>query len=270
VIAACVGGLAEPQPETVWFHPAEQLEIADLHLSLDRESPTFRRIADLMRTATERWQGSVQVGMTDLGGNLDTLSTFRPGEKLLLDLYDHADEVQRAAWEAHEAWWDTFNAFNGILQPSNPGYTAWTSIFSSEPYYILQCDFAYMIGPEMFEEFVKPELAETCRKLANAFYHLDGIGQLPHLDSLLAIPELKGIQWVPGDGQPGPAAWLDVYSRVRDAGKLVQIFGSGTAGRESLDLMCERLGSGRGIIYIGTVGDEKETLRVLDEYGVPE
>lgn len=269
VIAAFVGGQAEPREDTVWFHPAEALELSDLHLRLDRESPAFMRVADLLRAAVDRWQGRVLVTMTDLGGNLDIVSSFRPGEDLLLDLFDHPEEVKRTAWEGHEAWWDTYEALNGILQPLNPGYSTWTTMFSAVPFYMLQCDFAYMIGPDMFDEFVKPELAETCRKLGNAFYHLDGVGQLPHLDSLLSIPELKGIQWVPGAGQPGISAWLDVYARIRDAGKLVQVYGFGREGRESLDLLCEFLGSGRGITYIGNVGNEEETLQVLDEYGVP-
>jgi len=39
--------------------------------------------------------------MTDLGGNLDILSTFRPGTDLLLDLYDHPEDVKRLTGEAH-------------------------------------------------------------------------------------------------------------------------------------------------------------------------
>ena len=51
-----------------------------------------------------------------------------------------------------------------------------------------------MLGPEHFEEFVKPEIVASCNRLGNSFYHLDGVGQIRHLDSLLAIAELKGIQ----------------------------------------------------------------------------
>ena len=72
---------------------------------------------------------------------------------------------------------------------------------------MLQCDFCYMIGPEQFKKFVLPELAVSCKKLTNPFYHLDGPGQLPHLDYLLSIPELKGIQCVPGDGSPHDGPW---------------------------------------------------------------
>ena len=153
-----------------------------------------------------------------------------------------------------EAWWQAFDWLNALLRPPNPGYTAWTPIFSTEPYYMLQCDFAYMIGPGMFDEFVKPELAATCKRLKNAFYHLDGVGQLPHLDSLLSIPELKGIQWIPGDGKPGEKHWPEVYRKIRAAGKLIQIHG----GIDVLDAVAEQVGSAKGIILIGSVDRKNE------------
>ena len=45
----------------------------------------------------------------------------------------------------------------------------------------------------MFERFVIPDIVECCRQLDFAFYHLDGKGQLPHLDLLLALDDLHGI-----------------------------------------------------------------------------
>ena len=92
-------------------------------------------------------------------------------------------------------------------------------MFSGKPFYMLQCDFCYMISPEMFAEFVLPELAESCRRLDRSFYHLDGKGELPHLPQLLSIPELGGIQWVPGAGETPYYEWIDVYRAVADAGK---------------------------------------------------
>ena len=81
-----------------------------------------------------------------------------------------------------------------------------------------------MIGPAMFERYVMPDLEACCAALDYPFYHLDGKGQLKHLDRLLAMPELRGIQWQPGDGQPLADGWLDVLKRIRDAGKLCQVY----------------------------------------------
>ncbi len=265
VMSAFMDATLHNGDDTTWFRPVEPKETRDLHFRYHPGNVWLERIKALSRHAMERWQGLVQVSMTDLGGNLDVLSTYRPSEALLLDLYDHPDEVKRLAWETHDLWWRYFNEINQVLQPVNPGYTAWASIFSSEPYYMLQCDFCYMIGPAMFDEFVKPELAASCRRLTNAFYHLDGIGQLPHLDSLLSIPELKGVQWVPGDGKPDLRHWPDVYRRIRKAGKLMQIWG----GPEVLDTIAEQVGSAEGIITFTAFkpSQEEEARAFLKRYG---
>ena len=240
VAAAFMGANLQYDENTCWFHPVREADIEHLRFEYDPDDPWYRHVRNLCKIADERWQGAVQVSMTDLGGNLDVLSTFRPSEKLLLDLYDNPEAVNKRTWEAHELWWRYFNELSAVM-PSNPGYTAWAPIFSETTYYMLQCDFCYMIGPEMFDEFVKPELAATCKKLDNPFYHLDGVGQLPHLDSLLRIPELKGVQWVPGAGKEAEGAWPEVYRKIRDAGKLIQLFG----GVEALDAVADKLGTAR-------------------------
>ena len=267
VLATFLGARLENTADTAWYHPPGIKDIRDLHFELNPDDVWFRRISDIYRACVDRWQGEVQIAMTDLGGNLDILSTFRPSERLLLDLYDHPDEVKRLTWEAHECWFQAFEAFNAILQPSNPGYTAWTPIYSEDPYYMLQCDFCYMIGPDMFDEFVKPELAATCQRLGNPFYHLDGPGELPHLDSLLAIDELKGVQWVPGDGAPPQREWPQVYRKIREAGKLIQLLDI----HDTLDPIAEALGSARGIIAIGgmPIEQEQEARALLERHGVP-
>ena len=263
--AAFLGADIQNTPHSSWFVPREMKEPRDLRLAYQPQNPWLERVKALCRLSMERWQGQVQVGMTDLGGNLDIVSSFRPSETLLLDLYDQPAEVNRLTWEAHEQWWRYFAEINAVLQPINPGYTAWTPIFSQTPYYMLQCDFCYMIGPQMFDEFVKPELVASCRKLAHAFYHLDGVGQLPHLDSLLAIKELKGVQWIPGDGKPDMRHWPDVYRRIRKAGKLVQLFGP----PEVLDAVVEQVGSPEGLILFtwSDPAKEKETRAWLKRYG---
>jgi len=264
VMAAFMGANLECTADTCWFNPVRDSGISELRFEYNPDNEWYRHVRNLSKAADERWQGTVQVSMTDLGGNLDILSTFRPSEKLLLDLYDNPEAVEKRTWEAHELWWRYFNELAQDT-PSNPGYTAWAPIFSETTYYMLQCDFCYMISPEMFDEFVKPELAATCRKLDNPFYHLDGVGQLPHLDSLLSIPELKGVQWIPGAGKGSEAEWPEVYRKIHDAGKLIQLFG----GIEALDAVAEQIGTAKGIVTLawGNVSEREKYEAALKRYG---
>jgi 5-methyltetrahydrofolate--homocysteine methyltransferase len=269
VIAAFLGSELTNGNDTVWFHPKELKELAATTFAFDPDNVWYRRVCDIYRAAAARFEGLVQLGMTDIGGNLDILVSYRPSENLLMDVYDCPEVVERKNWETHALWWQYFEELNKIIQPAHAGYSAWTPLYSETPYYMLQCDFAFMISAEMFDRFAKPELEATCRKLANPFYHLDGPGQLKHLDSLLAIPELKGIQWVPGAGQPPltDACWRDVFQRIRAAGKRIQFFTSqDPRGWRSLEVLADQLGSAAGIMMYGEVSlqDEAEIRKLVE------
>ncbi|GAG07493.1 unnamed protein product, partial [marine sediment metagenome] len=56
-----------------------------------------------------------------------------------------------------------------------------------------------------------------------AIYHLDGPDALMHLDDLLSISTLTGIQWVPGAGKDLTCSdtWMPVYKKIQAAGKNV-------------------------------------------------
>jgi 5-methyltetrahydrofolate--homocysteine methyltransferase len=215
----------------------------------------------------ERWQGKVLVTMPDLGGNLDILQTFLTAQQLLLELYDNPEEVQRLIVREHALWHRCYEEINSVLQPVNPGYSDWSCIYSDLPTYILQCDFCYMIGPDMFREFVKPEMEATCARLPRSFYHLDGIGQLPHLDDILSIDNLDGVQWICGAGHGPEEAWPDVRRKIGDSGKKAQTFST----LDALATIIEQAGTSRGIhhrAYWPDPFDVDGAKRRLADFGI--
>lgn len=258
VLAAYLGCNLYRGAETAWFHPPREVEPDQLHLTWNPDEYWFQRTVDICRAAVEHFQGEVQISPPDLGGVMDVLASFRPSGGLLTDLYDYPQEIKRLNREVHELWFRYYHEINGILSATNPGYTCWTPLLSDQPYWMLQCDFSYMIGPEMFAEFALPELVASSEKLARPFYHLDGPGQLDKLDRILAIADLKGIQWIPGAGQPEITEWPAVLRKIRDAGKLIQIFTfQSEKGFRILDDIVSQLGSSRGIALIGEAKPEE-------------
>lgn len=267
VTAAFLGAELDTSSGRVWFHPKEIVPISEIHMEYNPENVWLCRIKEICFEAMNHWQGQVLVGMPDLGGVLDILSTLRIPENLLMDLYDHPDEVLRLSDEIQELWHQFYNEINEVLQPVNPGYSDWSGVYSSKPSYIIQNDFCYMISPEMFDVFAKKELETTCKKLDHTIYHLDGVGQLAHLDSLLEIKELDAVQWVPGDGKPPQAEWPEVLIKIHNAGKGLFIGG----GFESIDKVMNYLGTGRGINHSaihGNVNQQKDIQKKLAEYGI--
>ena len=225
VLAAMLGSELDNSRGQIWFLPCAE-DITKLHVSYDPENKWAKRIKDLYRAGIDRWNGSVIMTLPDLGGIMDILASLIGAENLMFALVDEPEEVKRVQREIQQAWYEAYRDFSEALAPQG-AITDWNGILSRERGYIPQCDFSYMLGPEMFDEFVMPILREDMKRLKHTIYHLDGIGAKKHLDALLTLPELNAIQWVYGVGQPGPYAWVDLYQKVLDAGKQIMIIENG-------------------------------------------
>jgi 5-methyltetrahydrofolate--homocysteine methyltransferase len=162
---------------------------------------------------------------------------------------DDPELVQDQRRKLTDLWIRYYDELDQIIRPGCRGTSCWTPIWSTQKTYMLQSDFCYMISPKMFERFVLPDIAACCDYLDYGFYHLDGKGQIPHLDYLLSITRLRGIQWIPGDGQPGPEDWLPLLKRIRDGGKLCQVF----VRPEGALKIVRNLG-GKGFLFVVSTG----------------
>jgi len=251
--AAYFGSEVKVDENTVWFNPLDK-DINDIQITIDRNSFWFKRVQSIIETALHKWQGTVQVAHSDIGGNLDLLASLRGTEKLLLDLYDNARQVEKLAQDITRAWITIYQGEEEKIRKVCRGTTPWAPVWSTGKTYMLQCDFSYMISPKMFERFVLPDLIECCNFLDQAFYHLDGKGQIPHLDMLCSIENLKGIQWIPGDGQPLPHEWMDLLKRIRDKGKFCQVF----LPAEGAQKIVKELGGKGFILHVGYEGTRED------------
>jgi 5-methyltetrahydrofolate--homocysteine methyltransferase len=224
-IAAFLGSKITWTPDTTWFSPLEGVaSLADIKPAYNANNPWWQRVRDISRRAVERWAKQVVIATSDIGGNLDILASLRGSEKLLLDLYDAPEEVEWRVNQITRLWLRYYDELYAITSAAGRGNACWGPCWSPGKGYMLQCDFSYMISSDMFERFVLNDIVTCCDHLDYGFYHLDGKGQIPHLDHLLAVKRLRGIQWQPGDGQPMADGWLPLLKRIRDAGKLCQVY----------------------------------------------
>ena len=261
ILAGFVGNRVHVAEETVWFETDDDRPLEDIHPQYVDTNPWWQRVQALTRTAAEAWQDTVCVGYTDLGGNLDIAASLRTTKKLLMDCIDAPDEVVRLVNDITRLWLRYFEQLHTLSDIAGCGHTPWAPVWSPRKCYMLQCDFSYMISPAMFEQFVLPDLQACCKYLDHSFYHLDGPGQIPHLDLLLAMPDLHGVQWIPGDGaHPNPADWPDILARIRSAGKLCQLF---TSPEGALRIVREHGGKGF-MLGVGGRFTEQEAKDFVD------
>ena len=220
VVAAFLGAelLCAPDEDTIWFEPSQPLDCYEMFNLFDPQNIWWKRIQQLTQAAVDRWGNQLCVGFTDLGGNLDILASLRNSQALLLDLMDCPEKIETACQQITTLWGRYFSELRAITQKTGHGSSPWAPIWAPDSCYMLQSDFSAMISPKMFERFILPDLVTCCQDVEFPFYHMDGKGQIPHLDILLSIKKLRGIQWIPGDGQAPPEGWLPLLKRIREGG----------------------------------------------------
>ena len=246
IAAAFLGADIRVDTGNIWFFPKMELPINELHFEYIEDNFWLKRMKAVMSEAKRRWGDSIVIGMPDLGGVMDILATFRGTEKLLFDLYDSPDEVIRAVNELKTLWHRYYNELSAYTTEGI--CTDWSAILSGKRSYMTQCDFCYMLSLDMFNQFVFDELNDTCNFLDRGCYHLDGVGQIQFLDRLLEIKGMDLIQWVPGDGSHAVKDWFDIYSKVLESGKHLQLVYD--SDYKALDKIIAHYGTGKNIIKI--------------------
>lgn len=221
-LAYYLGGRVRFQSDTVWAGPVID-NWADFELEYDPDNIWWRRSLMLLELSLQKSQGRCLTALPDFGDTLTVFSLLRGTENLLIDLMEDKGAVLEARdkflalWpKYHQACWDVYRRYL-------PGDTSWLT-WAPGKTYACQCDFSVMISPALFEEFVVPEVEALGRYLEYIAWHLDGPGELKHLDILLDLPQIKAIQWYQGAGQPGAAHWLDVLKKIKNKGKSLIVY----------------------------------------------
>lgn len=227
-LAACFG--AEPgfDDRTVWYKACIETPDDCPQIRLTKTEPWWMTYRSIMDRVYEVSNGDYLVGMPAFGSNLDVLAELRGTQELLYDLVDRPDWVRQKLEEINQSFFAAFDDYYQRIQLAD-GSSAYSFFHIWGPGKVsqVQCDFAAMISPDMFLEFVVPPLQLQCAWLDHSMFHLDGPSCICHLEHLLRIPELDAIQWTPGAGQPGTGdrKWYGLYGQILNAGKSVQIPG---------------------------------------------
>lgn len=207
---------------TIWMHPTIEDPYHDLPV-FDPASEGWRLVTDVVKAMVEAGRDKWFTSFPTVPTPTDLLSGLRGNQRLCLDMVDRPEWVTVALDCCTGIWTRAYGELAALLEADERGSTSWLPLWSPGRSITLQCDFWCMISAQMGRRFVIPEQQALARWLDNCIFHLDGPGALQHVDALLEVPEIKGIQWVPGAGQPGALDWPELLQRIQRAGKLLHI-----------------------------------------------
>jgi hypothetical protein len=245
--------------DTVWFFPSHDDPDA---ISFDANSFLFERTMALARAYAADSGGDYIVSMPDCTGNADALSHLFGPETLLPLMLEEPDAVLRAFQKVEAAYEAAMRGVYDIVKDNNGGGSSigWMSTWAPGMHAQMQADLSVMISNEMFEQFIMPELRAQCDFLDYPLYHLDGVEQLRHLDSLLSLEKLRAIQWTQVTGQKPCTEYIPELRRIQEAGKGLLILVSPAQIRPLMENL-----SSRGLYLITAVNTKEDAEAILRE-----
>ncbi len=194
------------------------------NISFKESNIWWQKIKEITQAFVDDSRGDYIVGITDLHPGADGLVSIRSPQELCYDVIDQPEVFKKSDEILLPAFKKQFETLYNITQKYQKGTSNWMGIYSEDPWYVTSSDFICMISNEYFRELVLPEIIEEVDYLkGNTIFHLDGPDALKHLDSLLEIPNLKGVQWVYGAGQPSARHWMNELKKIQAAGKNVVV-----------------------------------------------
>lgn len=245
---------------TAWSEPCVDDWAADASRAVaDWSHPLFKKTEAFTRLLLDYAKGHFIVGLTDFHPGGDHLAALRDPARLATDLIDQPEAVKAKLKASYDEYFPVYDHFTAMIKEHGMPIATWTPLTSESTMYVPSNDFSCMISTAMFEEFFLEGIIAECRHYGHSIYHLDGPGALRHLDTLLAIPELDAVQWVPGAGNEEVSRWMDVYKRVLAAGKGLQIT---TAHPRDLDLLMEHLPA-KGLWLCMHGADDEDAARAV-------
>ncbi|MHB9026854.1 MAG: uroporphyrinogen decarboxylase/cobalamine-independent methonine synthase family protein [Armatimonadota bacterium] len=226
--AFCYGAKLTCHPTTIWHDPIPVDFDAPPNFSVEWDDPWIQRYMEVYQAVLDEagWDNFLIGKPCILPGN-GLLAGILGGERFLTALFDHPEWMREAILQIARGQVAVRRRFADLVKPRHRfwyGNAGWMPFWAPEAYFSTQSDVSCMLSPDMYAEFILPELALYIREFGALWYHLDGSRALQHLPALLALPGLRVIQFTTEpDVPPNGPAWLDFYQQVQQAGKIVHI-----------------------------------------------
>jgi len=223
-LAAMMGCAQNKASGTVWTHPIDcELDTLDIHI--DRSNAVLREMIDASTHAAGEVAGRAMVSFpADMGNVGDTLAKMRGYTNLCLDLAADIELVTAREQQVTVCWRLLYEMFYSLTQPFIPGScTQWLPIYAPGRCTLIEADFAALVSPHHFAAVYLPAVLARVDAVEQSIFHLDGPGMIRHLDILLEIPRLDGIQWEPGAGSGSRLQWMPLLQKIQRAGKCLWV-----------------------------------------------
>jgi hypothetical protein len=225
-MGAYLGCELEFRDESVWqSHPYEgHFDRAD-EVNFNPSNKWWQFTCALTQASLKRAKGRYLVTASGGGELADVMANLFGSEEILIAMLERPAGVRRLR-DRMLAWTQQMHdEMSQLLAPYQHGYIDWLRMWAPGTFGAPQVDLSVMVSKKCFDDLWLEEIRNACELLDHVFYHLDGSGEIQHLDSLLSLEKLAGIQWVPEPNVPSdPVYWIPMFRKIQAAGKKLFIY----------------------------------------------
>lgn len=209
--------------DTVWFEKCVEEWASFPKIKFDPENKWWKKHYQLVKDVRKLAGDDFYIGIPDLMENIDVLASLRGTQDMIFDMVDEPEEVTERIKQISDVYFEYYDRFYDLAKSEEDNGSCYTvfQIWGPGKTAKLQCDFAAMMSPTNYRDFIVEPLRAQAKKLDNVLYHLDGPDCIKHLDAIMEIDEINALQWTSGDYGPDGTLedWYQIYDKARIAGK---------------------------------------------------
>jgi len=264
MLAGMAGAELKYDNRTAWVEIIDNLYEKPLP-QFSQEYLPYRITTSLIDRHAKFYGYDCIIGSDAMMDPITILSMMRGVEELCFDLYDRYDDVMRWLNILSEIRFKIAKGYqNAKSRYGRHEEVNWTGAWAPEEMDCLECDFSTMISPEMFNEIVMPEVEKEASCYKYCLWHLDGMAEIKHLDSICSVKNIYAVQWV-ADKQDGPLNYIDLFKKIRSLDKSLLI--NCSSPEEAVKLTKEIGKDGLALLVGGlkTLGEMETFLRQLND-----
>ena len=243
--------------DTVWHEPAiKDLDEAD-KIHFDEDNRYWKVHLETVEYFSEKCNGELHLGMSDLGGPADWISAVMGTESFLIQTIEHPERMRQFALRLAAECNGVYDILNPMITRNNDGVVNWMPVWSDIEMGTVQDDMAINFSPRMYVDVFMPAIREMAQHTERTVLHWhDGCAH--HLDNLLKIDAIDVVQYGHDPNSPPFRENTTDMQKIQAAGKNLFISCVEAADAE---FFLEHLDP-RGLLMIIDTENDEESARM--------
>lgn len=256
-----IGCVPHFSANTVWVDPLSAEINGFPKIEFQENSYWWNWIKEFTEKATRESEGNYYLIPQFGNSATDTLAMIRDSQEFMFDVIENPEWVKNSL----ETITCILNKITDILWEKSSaneveGYLNWYGCWSPGKTLVFDADVSCMVSPQQFKDVFLPTIIEKMNTVQYRQFHVDGESLAKaHLDTLLSLPELQAIQWMPGDGKFEVMQWVPLIKKIQESRKSVQVYAT---PEEIIPLLKEV--SLKGLCISTNCNSESEANRLIE------